>query len=361
MSKTRPLNQDINQQKQKNIQSNKPIKHNTDKILLAKTNNNINDLDDILEQQMENEATERETQLQLQQQLQHREHNILILYIFVLIFAAIIIMLVSKWGRTKLLTWAHRCGIDTICVKCYRFITQSIPLINSINDNDEFSINIISSPNKANRKKLHIKDPSEQEKLITNSNNNETRTKELFEPRLFGGESSILTSSNAQLLHSWLPRIYNWLDWKLLYNLNIDGSSMLTFYEKCSDKGPLIMIIKDERGYIFGVFISQTQDLNNKGHTKRFFGGADTFVFTLWPNRNKYEWAKINRFFVYFDLQNINNATITIGGGKSPALTLSNLSKGISSKCDTFNNPQLSSSSEFTVIQLEMWGFVDYK
>merc|ERR1712154_388768 len=134
----------------------------------------------------------------------------------------------------------------------------------------------------------------------------------------------------------------------LLYDLNVDGSSMLTFYDKCKNKGPLIMIIKDERGYIFGVFIAQSDGLNDKGHTKRFFGGADTFVFRLYPNANKYEWTKMNRFFVYFDL-NTSNASITIGGGKSPAMTLlSNLSKGISKKCDTFNNPQLSSKQEFT-------------
>ena len=193
----------------------------------------------------------------------------------------------------------------------------------------------------------------------------------MFEPTLFGGESSILiNSSNRQLLHSWLPIRYNWLDWKLLYNLNEDGSSMYTFYEKVANQGPLIMIIKDENGYIFGVFIAQSDGLlnNNKSsspssHTKkRFFGGADTFVFRLYPSANKYEWTKINRFFVYFDLENRSNSTIIIGGGKSPSLTLmNNLSKGISQNCDTFGSPQLSAKQEFSCIALEVWGLLDYK
>ena len=184
----------------------------------------------------------------------------------------------------------------------------------------------------------------------------------MFEPTLFGGESSILKSSSTQLLHSWLPIRYNWLDWKLLYNMNEDGSSMWTFYEKIRNQGPLIMLISDENKYIFGVFIGQSDGLNDKGHTKRFFGGADTFVFTLYPNTNKYNWTKINRFFVFFDLQNRSNATITIGGGKSPALTLmSNLSKGVSKNCDTFGSPQLSSNQEFTCVSLEVWGLCDYK
>ena len=140
---------------------------------------------------------------------------------------------------------------------------------------------------------------------------------------------------------------------------------MYTFYEKVTNQGPLIMIIKDENGYIFGVFIAQSDGLINNGrvHTKkRFFGGADTFVFSLYPSANKYEWTKVNRFFVYFDLENRNNSTIIIGGGKSTALTLmNNLSKGISQNCDTFGSPQLSLNQEFNCIALEVWGLMDYK
>ena len=44
-----------------------------------------------------------------------------------------------------------------------------------------------------------------------------TAKKELFEPRLFGGDSSILHSANTQLLHSWLPIRFQWLDWR--YNV----------------------------------------------------------------------------------------------------------------------------------------------
>ena len=125
------------------------------------------------------------------------------------------------------------------------------------------------------------------------------------------------------------------------------------------------MIIRDENGYVFGVFIAQSDGLINNGshdtQKKRFFGGADTFVFRLYPSANKYEWSKINRFFVYFDLENRSNSTIIIGGGKSPALTLMNLSKGISQNCDTFGSPQLSAKQEFSCIALEVWGLMDYK
>ena len=137
---------------------------------------------------------------------------------------------------------------------------------------------------------------------------------------------------------------------------------MLTFYEKIRDQGPLLMVVKDERGYVFGAFIAQTDGLCDSAHSKRFFGGADTFVFRLYPQADKYEWTRQNRFFVFIDHSNGSSAGITIGGGTHPALTLiSNLSKGVSQHCDTFNNPQLSSSQQFTCIALEVWGLVDYK
>ena len=64
----------------------------------------------------------------------------------------------------------------------------------------------------------------------------------------------------------------------------------------------------------------------------------------------------------FFDLKNKSNATITIGGGESSALTLmNNLSKGVSKNYDTFGSPQLSKNQEFNCISLEVWGLCDYK
>ena len=64
---------------------------------------------------------------------------------------------------------------------------------------------------------------------------------------------------------------------------------------------------------------------------------------------------------MFIDFQNTNNSAITIGGGKHPALTiLSNLSKGISQNCDTFNSPILSKKTEFRCINFEVWSLMDY-
>ena len=88
-------------------------------------------------------------------------------------------IVVSNWGRTKLIQYAHKFGIDQLCIKLADLMSKYLPLLRSINDTDDtLSINIHStSPNKTNpRKKLHIKDPSEGEKLISSSNNDNVRS-----------------------------------------------------------------------------------------------------------------------------------------------------------------------------------------
>ena len=88
--------------------------------------------------------------------------------------------LVSNWGRTKLIQYAHRFGIDRVCMKLSDTISKYLPLLRTINDSDD-NINIHIHPsvttNKNNpRKKLHIKDPSEGEKLISATINDNNRS-----------------------------------------------------------------------------------------------------------------------------------------------------------------------------------------
>lgn len=90
-----------------------------------------------------------------------------------------VMVLVSNWGRNKIIQYAHKFGIDSVCIKICDKISRYLPLLRSINNNeDNININIHStSPNKVNpRKKLHIKDPSEGEKLISTSNTDNNRS-----------------------------------------------------------------------------------------------------------------------------------------------------------------------------------------
>merc|ERR1719410_440908 len=89
----------------------------------------------------------------------NREHNIIKLYIFVVLLAAIAMTLVSKWGRTKLLEYTHRIGIDSVCQKLSAFISRP------------------------KRTKIRMSDGTDAEKikLVTTKLNDPRPKKELFE------------------------------------------------------------------------------------------------------------------------------------------------------------------------------------
>ncbi len=89
---------------------------------------------------------------------------------------------------------------------------------------------------------------------------------------LMDGEN-MANSDKIKHIHKWLPMSYICYDWELLYSSDIDGYSVITFYEKCSDLGPCILIIKDEDEYIFGVFLS---DSINKDK-RLFFGSGNEY------------------------------------------------------------------------------------
>ena len=219
-------------------------------------------------------------------------------------------------------------------------------------------------------KKRNKRQTQRQRKTNSHTPNSHTTSidRELFQPELKGGVSYILVSSMIQTMHSWLPLRLNWLDWRRLYTSSEDGTSMLTFYNKIGDVGPTILIVKDEYGYVFGVFISQAWSGHSSSYSRsyskyrnlssfKFFGGSDTFVFQIYPNAKKYEWTKSNRFFVFCEKDGI-----TIGGGDHPALRLhKNLSCGTSQHSDTYNNSPLSKNEDFKCVCVEVWGFDEYK
>ena len=278
---------------------------------------------------------------------------------FCVIIAA---MLATNWGRSKLSILCHKIGITKLNISFLKRNFYFKKVVNSLSNmtgsNQIMNISKKSLANKKKRESPIAIDIDEEELLIENKNKNQNKNnefathhiqKELFQPELFGGNSTILANSMIQMIHKWLPLRYNWLDWNLIFKLSKDGSSMITFYDKCYNSGPTILIVKDNGGYIFGVFLNESW--TNK--PTKFFGGGDTFVFRVYPNPKKFGWKKGgNRFFVLGQ-----NDGITIGGGEHVALRLqNNLSNGISQHSDTFDNSVLSSSEDFKVVSLEVWG-----
>ncbi|KAH3811229.1 hypothetical protein DPMN_139636 [Dreissena polymorpha] len=112
---------------------------------------------------------------------------------------------------------------------------------------------------------------------------------------------------------------------------------------------------------IFGAFCSADWSVRRqKSSLLSYFGTGETFIFTLYPIKQKYEWVGLkdenipntaNMF------QAGDNSILTIGGGHGEAIFLDeNLLHCRSEKCDTFNNEPLSQSEDFKCKVVEVYG-----
>ena len=92
-------------------------------------------------------------------------------------------------------------------------------------------------------------------------------------------ESNILNESNrenefAKILLAWTGgKIF-----ELLYRGTRDGMDYKSFYNKCSNKGPTITLIKNEKDNIFGGYASISWILENDN---KDYSAPDSFIFTL--------------------------------------------------------------------------------
>uniref|UniRef100_H2YD23 Oxidation resistance protein 1 n=1 Tax=Ciona savignyi TaxID=51511 RepID=H2YD23_CIOSA len=141
--------------------------------------------------------------------------------------------------------------------------------------------------------------------------------------------------------------------WKLLYSTFEHGISLRTLYRKVASKynddTPVVLIVQDSGGQIFGAFCS------NQPHvSEHFYGTGETFLFTLEPNITIFPWSGENNFFVKGNLD-----SLAIGGGDgSSGLWLDgDLCHGSSHTCLTFQNDPLASSEDFFIQNVEVWGF----
>ena len=73
-------------------------------------------------------------------------------------------------------------------------------------------------------------------------------------PSLCIGSNILRTNEYDSYLREWLG---NDIKWKLLYRASEHGYRARSFHECCDDKGPILMIIKSDEGWIFGGYTTQ--------------------------------------------------------------------------------------------------------
>eukprot|EP00927_Polykrikos_kofoidii_P032547 TRINITY_DN27697_c0_g1_i2.p1 TRINITY_DN27697_c0_g1~~TRINITY_DN27697_c0_g1_i2.p1 ORF type:complete len:781 (+),score=127.17 TRINITY_DN27697_c0_g1_i2:41-2344(+) len=162
----------------------------------------------------------------------------------------------------------------------------------------------------------------------------------------------LLTNALAESLLDFLPvqlRVPGAAEWTLPYTPKHHGVSLATLFRNLADFSTTVLIVEDSQGCKFGGFATAPWETG-----KGFFGSGECFVFAcdesgelrVYPSTGR------NRFYMYADLE-----LVAFGGGDGHyALALySDLLRGHSSPTPTFQNPQLGSSQDFVIRDVEFW------
>mmetsp|Transcript_37327 Transcript_37327/g.60691 ORF Transcript_37327/g.60691 Transcript_37327/m.60691 type:complete len:804 (-) Transcript_37327:58-2469(-) len=159
-----------------------------------------------------------------------------------------------------------------------------------------------------------------------------------------------LTKTHVSKLETSLPTSYHGYDWALAFSTSKHGADINDFYRLASKHDASLLIIKDTDGGIFGGFCATPW----KKSTGGYVGSGECFVFTLEPEFNAYRWSQSNSYFM---LPNEDSLSMGGGGGVFGIFIDEDLQTGQSESCETFNNPVLSSTTDFEIQSMELWVF----
>lgn len=171
----------------------------------------------------------------------------------------------------------------------------------------------------------------------------------VYEPRLSAGSSVMPAGCSLKPVQSALPARFSRFDWQLIYSTMRHGVSLQTLYAKCSADDPVVLVLRDDSGAVFGCYVSTGWHV-----AKHYYGNGEMFVFKLVPTVAVYKWSRENSLF-----QLASSDSLAMGGGGNFALFLDSLLEhGSSRPCPTFNSPPLASNLQFAVVVLEAYKLV---
>ncbi|KAJ6232065.1 nucleolar protein 7/estrogen receptor coactivator-related [Anaeramoeba flamelloides] len=164
------------------------------------------------------------------------------------------------------------------------------------------------------------------------------------------GETKILNNEICESINSVLNFRYSQANWKLVYSTEIHGTSFITFYEKIQTTSCSLLFIQTKNNEILGTFLPLKLKINNS-----FYGDGQIFLFTFYPTFKMFKAKTTNDLYIFS-----NNESIMIGGGsqnwsRSGLWISKNFIHGASHFCETFENDQLASTTEFEIARVELW------
>jgi len=164
------------------------------------------------------------------------------------------------------------------------------------------------------------------------------------------GESELLRMEEILFLSNNFPARILGADWKLTYSTSVHGFSLGNVYRKFQqERSPTLIVVMDTNDQLFGALISE-----NIRMAEHFYGTGESFLFSLRPKRNVYSWSGENQLFVQGTLESL---VVGAGDGHFGLLIDSNIYKGRSQACETYQNQPLVKQEDFVIKTLECWTF----
>ena len=239
-------------------------------------------------------------------------------------------------------------------------------------ENQQVNTNFNSSCTTSDATTLNIPSNDQNNFQITSSSSTSSlssnTTTSYNAPNLVG-ESKILIGEKGksiiQQLRLALPqeqKQHN--EWTLLYANWRNGASIATFGEIVMHHGPMIIIIEDIEGNIFGAFTSVSLD-----RKPNFYGNNNCLLFKIETNENQetnvqiYRSSNRNENYVYFNYGNKYNPYNGLAfGGKMGCFSLCieedwRFGRTVGDLLTYSYSPQLSSDSDFEINHIEAWIF----
>lgn len=172
-------------------------------------------------------------------------------------------------------------------------------------------------------------------------------------------EAKVLTQALANQISIYLPGILRLSkNWKLLYSIDQHGLSLSTLFRNVRNKGPCVIAIRDSEDQVFGAFLSEPPE-----PSPSYYGTGECFLWKEIDSKKSsrasqvevFKWTGRNHYTVLCEPDYIS---IGGGDGKYGLWIDSELDKGLSQTCATFNNKPLAGSQEsFRCLEIEIWGF----
>ena len=166
--------------------------------------------------------------------------------------------------------------------------------------------------------------------------------------------SKILTEKKLVEIHSHLPYYHQYKDFKLLYNMDKDGTSLLTMIDKGSEYENTILLVKSSENEIFGAYLSESLRVKYND----FYGTAETFIFTFYDTDKirVFHATQSNDLYIYTDPEKLSFGCSDDNFSLSLEDDFKNCFSGTTT---TYNNPPLwkEETSNVTVVNCELWTF----